>query len=91
MSSKLTPTSSAVFAREPGHARFVCEVLAECAAVSRAYNHRAAYQVLRSLSPEELFELHQTWRRGNDQFREAFGPVYHRVRGDVPAGPLFAE
>lgn len=89
--SNLSPTTSQVFVRDPEHARFVCEVLADCASVSRKYSHRKAYQVLRSLTPDELFELYKTRRdEGNDAFREAFGPVYYRAQGKEAVGPLFA-
>jgi hypothetical protein len=80
--SNLSPTTSEVFVRDPEHARFICEVLADCAATVREYNHRRAYQALRSLTPDELFSMYRIHRdQGNAAFREAFGSVYHRAQG----------
>lgn len=78
-----------VFVREPSEAVFFCEVLAECAADGR-YTYRRAYQALRSLSPQELFEMYSVWKHsGNEAFRAAFGPLYHRAAGEEETGPLF--
>jgi hypothetical protein len=77
--------------KDPAEARFLAEVLAECAA-NGSYTFKRAYAALRSLSPPDLFELYSTWKRdGNDGFRAAFGPYYHRARGEDEAGPLFAK
>lgn len=82
--------SPEAFIRDPEYARFICEALADCAAVSPAYSHRKAYQTLRSLAPQDLFELYKTQRYDtNDAFREAFGPVYNRATGEDVNGPLF--
>lgn len=78
-----------VFVREPSEARFLCDVLADCASHGK-YNRRQAYQALRALSPHELYDMYGIWRTsGNDAFRQAFGPVYHRTAGEEEAGPLF--
>lgn len=72
---------------DPEHARFICDELADCASFG-PFKKKASYQVLRSLSPEELFELYQIrCKQNTDAFRKAFGPVYHRVRGEEL--PLF--
>ncbi len=74
---------------DPSHARLICEVLADTASVGR-YPLRKAYQVLRALPATELWDLYEiAMNRGNPAFREAFGPVYHRLIGDGN-GPLFA-
>lgn len=77
------------FVKEPAEARFISEVLAEKAA-DGAYKYKQSYQALRSLSPQELFEMYRVYRdEGNEAFREAFGPFYHRAAGELVEGPLF--
>ena len=79
------------FVKDPSEARFVCEVLAEKAA-DGVYPYKRAYQALRSLDPNELFDLYSTLNDdGNDAFRAAFGPYYHSAAGEPVDGPLFQE
>ena len=80
-----------VFVKDPSEAVFYCDVLADCASYG-PYKHRQAYQALRSLAPQELFDLYNVWRNeGNESFRAAFGPYYHRAKGESVEGPLFEE
>lgn len=80
-----------VFVRDPSEARFIAEVLGECAANGR-YTYKRAYAALRSLAPQELFDLYNVWRNdGNQAFRDVFGPYYHRAAGESINGPLFEE
>lgn len=79
------------FVKNPSEARFIAKVLAEKAA-DGAYTYKRAYQALRSLSPQELFDLYNVWRNdGNQAFRDVFGPYYHRAAGESVDGPLFSE
>jgi hypothetical protein len=75
---------------DPAHTKFIADVLSDFASNGK-YPKNKAYQVLRSLSPEELFELYDiACRKGNEEFRKAFGPVYHGARGDND-GDLFRD
>ncbi len=75
---------------DPAHTKFIADVLSDFASNGK-YPKNKAYQVLRTLSPEELFELYDiACRKGNEEFRKAFGPVYHETRGEAE-GPLFKE
>ncbi len=78
-----------MFVKDPSEAVFICEVLAEYAS-DGAYKYRQSYQALRSMSPQELFEMYLVQKtEGNEAFRAAFGPHYHREAGESVEGPLF--
>lgn len=72
----------------PDDAKLIAEVLADKASDGK-YPRRKAYQVLRSLSPSELYNL---WAKdrdsGSEGFRQVFGSIYHDKRGER-IGPLF--
>lgn len=79
------------FVRDPQEARFICEVLAETAS-NGSYKYERSYRALRSLAPQELFELYDAHRKhGNEHFRNLFGPYYHRQAGESVNGPLFEK
>jgi len=71
-----------VFIRHPEEMPFYCDCLSDVAARSRQISKRKAYQVLRSLNAQQLFDLYDTERRdGKDAFVAAFMPVYAGVVG----------
>ncbi len=83
-------TSLDMLVNDPKHAQLIAEVLADSAS-NGAYSHRSAYQVLRSITPEQLHILYNTFcTYGPRVFRQQFGPVYHEARGDND-GDLFRD
>lgn len=83
-------TSVEMLINDPKHAQLIAEVLADSAS-NGAYSHRQAYQVLRSITPQQLHILYSTFcTEGPRKFREQFGPVFHGARGDND-GELFKE
>lgn len=87
--SKIGTRGPDVFARNPEHARLVCDMLSDDAAKSRKYTKRRAYNVLRQLSPDELYAMLEAARDSRERFVQEFGPLYHREVGETSVGELF--
>ena len=86
--SHVGTSGAQTFVQDPEHTRLVCDVLSDVASNGK-YAKKKSYQVLRTLNATELYGLYTVLcREGNHAFREAFGPVYHRKRGESDR-PLF--
>lgn len=76
--------------RHPEDARLYAEMMAETAGARKQFSTRKAYQVLRSLNPQEFFDMWEVWNRDRNEYIHAFGPVYNKSLGKDLAGPLFS-
>lgn len=77
------------FVKDPAEMRFYADVLAEHCAEG-PFKRRRSYLVLRSLSPQEFFDVYKAWRDGgNPSLHKVFAKHYFEKAGESASGPLF--